>query len=218
MSKIQTAVVIVGTGASLLIASTRDAHAMPPAKSGTPPMSVQPLQRPVDVVTPPEAPRPAPNSIYVEGLGAGLAYSLNYERLVIDDVAVRGGFSYLSMGASASVNGQTSSASATWLSFPITASYIGIRSGKHALELGGGATLTHTSAAASGFGSSASGSGMSALGTTMVGYRIHPVGGAGFHFRVGLMGLFGQGLGLSSPDPTKFGMLPWAYLSLGASF
>jgi hypothetical protein len=223
MSKVQLAVLVVGTGVGLLAVSPRDAHAVPPAKGATPPMSVQPTQRPVDTAAPAQVlqgPRPAPNSIYVEGLGAGLAYSLNYERLVLDELAVRGGFSYMSIGASSTVNGQTVGASATWMTFPITASYLGIRSsnGKHALELGGGATLTYASASASSLGSSAEGSGMGVLGTTMAGYRLHPVDGAGFNFRVGLMGLVGKGLGLSTPDPTAIGFLPWFYLSLGASF
>ena len=58
-----------------------------------------------------EGDHPAPNSIYLEGLGAGLAYSLNYERRVIDDLGVRVGFSYLSVSAGASAGGSSSSAS-----------------------------------------------------------------------------------------------------------
>jgi hypothetical protein len=188
-------------------------------------MSIQPpAPRPVDTAAP-QAPAPrtepklAPNSIYAEGLGAGLAYSLNYERLVVDDVAVRAGFSYMSFGATATTSAGTSSASATFMTFPITASYIGVRAGKHALELGGGATLMSASGSASGIGASSSGSGMGALGTAMVGYRIHPLEGAGFNFRVGAMALMGKGVSLSSSsDPSNFGMIPWFYLSLGASF
>src|SRR5687768_194863 len=45
--------------------------------------------------------KPAPNSVFLEGMGAGLYYSANYERRVIDDLGVRLGFSYLSMSASA---------------------------------------------------------------------------------------------------------------------
>jgi hypothetical protein len=52
----------------------------------------------------------------------------------------------------------------------------------------------------------------------MVGYRLQPVDHAGFQFRVGLMALAGNGLGLSSPDPKTIGILPWGYLSVGASF
>ena len=160
----------------------------------------------------------APNSIYAEGLGAGLAYSINYERVLADLVGVRIGFSYLSVGASATTSDGTSSASSSFLSFPMTASFLGLRAGRHALELGGGITLTHTSASASTLGVNASGSGLDALGTVMIRYRIHPVDGAGFQFRIGAMGLVGRGLSLSSPDPESIGFLPWGYLSLGGSF
>jgi len=224
MIKVQLALMTVGTCA-LVLATTDHAGAAPPTKGATAaPMSIQPTaQRPVDAAAPQmAAPKTemklAPNSIYAEGLGAGLAYSLNYERLVADEVAVRAGFSYMSFGASATANGQTTSASATFMTFPITASYLGVRSGKHALELGGGATLISASGSASGIGASAEGSGFSALGTTMVGYRIHPLEGAGFNFRVGGMAVMGKGVGFNVTDPTAFGVMPWFYLSLGASF
>ena len=165
-----------------------------------------------------ETDKPAPNSIYAEGLGAGLAYSINYERRVIDDLGVRVGFSYLSVGASASAGGSTASSSSTLLTFPITASYLGVRSGKHALELGGGATLAYASAASSGFGTNASGSGITPFGVAMVGYRIHPVDRAGFNFRIGVMALAGNGLSLSKNAGNELGILPWGYISMGASF
>jgi hypothetical protein len=225
MKKVHLALMTVGTCA-LVLAKADRADAAPPAKGATSaPMSIQPTARPVDAAAPQavpmvrEEPKLAENSIYAEGLGAGLAYSLNYERMVADSVGVRAGFSYMSFGASATSGGQTSSASATFMTFPITASYLGVRSGKHALELGGGATMMSASGSASGIGASSSGSGFGALGTAMVGYRIHPVEGAGFNFRVGAMALMGKGVSLSaSNDPTAFGMIPWFYLSLGASF
>jgi hypothetical protein len=157
---------------------------------------------------------PMPNSLYVEGLGAGLYYSLNYERRVIEDLAVRIGFGYVSMSASAG----SSSASSSVLTIPITASYLGIRGVSSGLELGGGATLIYASSTASSGGLTAFSSGMGAVGTVMVGYRYHPAGRAGFNFRVGLMALLGRGLSLSAADPTAFGMLPWGYISMGASF
>lgn len=223
MIKVQLALMTVGTCA-LVLANTTDAAAAPPAKGATAaPMAIQPTARPVDAAAPQAAaprtePKLAENTIYAEGLGAGLAYSLNYERMVAESVGVRAGFSYMSFGASATVGDQTTSASATFMTFPITASYVGVRSGKHALELGGGATLMSASGTASGIGASSSGSGFGALGTAMVGYRIHPVEGAGFNFRVGAMALMGKGVSLSAGDPTAFGMIPWFYLSLGASF
>jgi hypothetical protein len=205
----------LGLGAFVFSASSAFAA---PTTGAPPARSVIAAERPVTVTPPPDNDHPAPNSIYAEGLGAGLLYSINYERMVIDDLGVRAGFGYWSMGASATMDGQTVGASASYLSIPITASYVGVRNRKHSLELGGGATLLHASGAASGFGVTSSGSATTAFGTTMVGYRLHPVGDAGFMFRVGAMALIGKGLSLSAGDPEKIGVLPWLYLSLGASF
>ena len=225
MKKAQLALMTVGTCA-LVLAVSDHADAAPPAKGASAaPMSIQPTARPADTAAPQAAPvartepKLAENSIYAEGLGAGIVYSLNYERMVAESLGVRAGFSYLSVGASATAGGQTTSASATMMTFPITASYVGIRAGKHALELGGGTTLVSASGSGSTVGASASGSGFTAYGNAMVGYRIHPVEGAGFNFRVGAMAIAGKGLSLSTPqDPSAFGVIPWLYLSMGASF
>jgi hypothetical protein len=138
--------------------------------------------------------------------------------MVADEVGVRVGFSYTSIGASATAGGQTANASATFITVPITASYIGIRGRSSSLELGGGTTIAYASGSASGVGASASGSGVMPYGVAMVGYRLHPVDHAGFQLRVGLMAIIGQGLALSNPDPKSLGVLPWGYLSLGTSF
>jgi hypothetical protein len=37
-------------------------------------------------------------------------------------------------------------------------------------------------------------------------------------FRIGATALVAPGLGLQNPDPSHLGVLPWPYLSLGASF
>jgi hypothetical protein len=137
---------------------------------------------------------------------------------VLDNLGVRAGFGYWGSSASATVNGQTMSAGASFLTIPVEVSYIGIRSHKHSLELGGGATLIKTSGSGNGFGVSASDSAFSALGNAMVGYRLQPTGNAGFQFRVGAMALVGKGLGFSATNPDQIGVLPWLYLSLGASF
>jgi hypothetical protein len=195
--------------------------ATPAAAEGTSPTPAAPQATPGPAEAPQapaEGDHPSPNSIYLEGLGAGLLYSVNYERMVIDEVGVRLGFSYMSFGASATANGNTTSASASFLTIPITASYVGIRSGKHSLELGGGTTIAYASGSASGIGASASGAGVMPYGIAMVGYRLHPVDHAGFQLRVGLMAVIGEGLALSNPDPKSLGVLPWGYLSLGASF
>jgi hypothetical protein len=160
----------------------------------------------------------AENSIYAEGLGAAILYSINYERVLADMVALRAGFSYFSASASASDGTTTSSASSTYVFVPITASYLGIRSGKHVLELGAGATMLFLSGSANAAGVSASAGGVVPFGIAMIGYRLHPVDHAGFQFRIGFNALFGQGIGLQNPDPTKIGYIPFPYLSLGASF
>jgi hypothetical protein len=204
-------------GLGAIVLSTSSAFAAPPT-TGQPARSVMPAERPVMAAPPQQEEKPSPNSIYAEGLGAGLAYSFNYERMVLDDLGVRAGFGYWGVGASANVNGQEMGASASYFTVPITVSYIGVRSRKHSLELGGGGTIIHASGSGSGFGVSSSGSVTTAIGTTMVGYRLQPVGNAGFMFRVGAMALVGKGLSLSAGDPEKIGVLPWLYLSLGASF
>lgn len=220
MTKTQLMIVMVGAGAGLLVGTGRDAHAAPPKT----PMSIQPTgPRPVDTAAPATVtPKPkdgemAPNSIYAEGLGPGVFYSLNYERIVTEGLGVRGGFSYLSMSLSAGAGGNTATASSSFMTFPITASYLGLRSGKHGLELGGGATILYASGSGSTGLTSAEGSGMGLLGTAIVGYRIHPIDHAGFNFRVGGMAMVGNGIGFK-PEPGKIGVLPSIYLSMGASF
>jgi hypothetical protein len=157
---------------------------------------------------------PAKNAVFLEGLGPGLLYSVNYERLVVDGLAVRIGFSYLSMSASATSGGTTATASASFFTIPLTATYVGLRG----LEVGGGMTILHTSGSGSSVGVSASGSGFAPLGVALVGYRLHPDNGAGFQFRVGAMAMMGEGLSLSTDNPGGFGVLPWLYLSAGAGF
>jgi hypothetical protein len=215
----------LGVVAALVsIASSRaEAQTPPPA---SPPVAASAAPAPVPAPAPAASgtdgvvdhDHPAPNSIYVEGLGAAIGYSINYERLVLDPLAVRVGFSYLSLSASAGAGTESSSASATYLFFPITASYIGLRSGKHSLELGGGVTLLSLSGSANALGVSSSGAAIVPFGVLMVGYRFHPVDHAGFQFRIGFNALIGEGLGLQNPDPSKLGFIPWPYLSLGASF
>jgi hypothetical protein len=161
--------------------------------------------------------KPAPNSVFLEGLGAGLYYSVNYERRVIDDLGLRIGLGYVSVTASSSAGGTTASSSSKYLTIPISVSYLGIRSRRHGLELGAGMTLSYSSGSVSAGVSSASGSGVTPFGTAIVGYRLHPVGGAGFQFRVGAMALAAKGLGFD-PKPDKFGVLPWFYISFGAGF
>lgn len=157
--------------------------------------------------------RTASNSIFAEGLGPGLLYSLNYERTLGNDFAVRIGTSYMSLGASNSVGG----VSVGFLSVPLVASYLGLSSGNHVLELGVGGIFIHASGEARAGGITLAGAGNTIWGTALIGYRRHPVNG-GFMFRVGMSALVGKGLGFNVFDPAAVGIVPWPYLSLGATF
>lgn len=162
--------------------------------------------------------RTAVNSVFAEGLGPGLLYSLNYERTLENDFGLRVGVSYMSFSGSVSSGaGSLSTASVGWVSVPVVASYLGIASGNNVLELGLGGIFTHASGDATGGGISATGAGNVLWGTAVIGYRRQPVNG-GFMFRVGLSALAGKGLGLSAQDPQKIGVVPWPYISFGSTF
>lgn len=162
--------------------------------------------------------RSATNSFFLEGGGPGLAYSLNYERIFENDFGLRVGFSYLSASGSASAGGTTASGSISLWAVPVLANYVGLSSGNHALELGGGATVVGFSGAGTAGIVAGSGSGSVMLGTAILGYRRQPPSG-GFQFRIGVEALIGKGLSLSDSnrDPDRVGVLPWMYLSLGFS-
>ena len=156
--------------------------------------------------------REAKNAIYLDLAGPGLFYSINYDREIIPDLAVRIGLSYLSVGASASSGADTVSAKFSYLAIPITASYLGIGSKSNMLELGGGPVIMNLSG--SGFVESddadvaAGGSYTTLALTALAGYRHQPEDG-GFVFRIG-----------ASPEKIfgAPGILPWGYMSLGAAF
>jgi hypothetical protein len=160
-----------------------------------------------------EGGREAKNAIYVDLLGPGLFYSINYDRMLTEDLSARIGFSYLSFGASAGDGTGTASASAefSYWAVPVTVSYLGIGSDSNMLEVGGGPVIMNikgsgvveTDETASGAEASATVFAM----TGMVGYRHQPADG-GFVFRVGASPVMAFGAGF----------LPWGYLSLGAAF
>jgi hypothetical protein len=159
-----------------------------------------------------EKEREANNAVYLEGLGAGLLYSVNYER-AFGDFSARVGFSYLGVSASASNASNTagSSASASFITVPITVSYLGIGSVRNIFEVGAGATIMNMGAGASVFGDGNKASGSASLTivrpTVLAGYRYQPEDG-GFFFKVGMSGIVDFGLPV----------LPLPYLSLGGTF
>jgi hypothetical protein len=159
--------------------------------------------------------RNASSSLFIEGGGPGLLYSLNYELLFGDDFGLRVGFSYQSLRPAPSSTGGSGNASPRLITVPILATYLA-SFGSSALELGGGATVVRAEAAASGSGLAVSGPGTTVLGTAIMGYRRQPFDG-GLQLRIGIEALVGKGLALSNPDPNKVGILPWMYVSIGFS-
>ncbi|MET0791974.1 MAG: hypothetical protein ABW061_10680 [Polyangiaceae bacterium] len=155
----------------------------------------------------PEAPpleRQAKNSIYIEGLGPGILYSINYDRN-IGDFAGRVGFSYIGLSARSG----SDEAHASLITVPITATYLGLGSKKHMFEIGGGVTIVHVSAGANSFAVSDSKSENSntlLLGNLVFGYRMQPPEG-GFLLRTGISPIFGGGA-----------FIPLPYLALGGTF
>jgi hypothetical protein len=158
--------------------------------------------------------REAKNAIYVDLLGPGLFYSINYDRVIMDDVSARIGFSYLSLGATVDDGaGTTVSQSFAYWAVPLTVSYLGIGSKDNMFEVGGGGILMNVEGSglveAEGENVDAEGNidtmlfGMTAL----AGYRHQPADG-GFVFRVGM----------SPMMVFSSGFLPWGYLSLGGAF
>lgn len=129
------------------------------------------------------------NAFYVELLGNGGVYSLNYERQLTDSLGLRVGY-------------------ATWTpadvfpfgsldeyqTVPVTVSYL-IGRGQRKLELGGGVTFGERTP-----GNAADGDGSFRTLTAIIGYRSHPR--QGYLFRVGLTPFYsfedGEG---AYPDP-----------------
>ena len=172
-------------------------------------------EEPAPVAVAPVKAEPLPqNSIHVEGLGAGVLFSFNYERLLPKDLAVRVGFAYIGMGGTETDpdTGTTVDVNVGLFSIPITVSWLGLRSSNnvHMLELGLGATVVGLTASASVdiplagslFGAGAT---ATALPHFVVGYRLQA---GAFQFRTGFTPLI-------NPDG---GVVPLPHMSFGASF
>lgn len=152
------------------------------------------------------AERKAKNVVYLELLGSGLLYSVNYERMLSNDMSVRAGFSYWSMSASSGNGQSSSSAKLEVMTAPLLFNYF-VGGRNHQLELGAGGVVVYASASASsGSSSKLSGEGVGVAGTGVVGYRYSPADG-GFVFRAGFTPLVGKG-----------GVLPWGGVSFGGTF
>jgi hypothetical protein len=172
---------------SLGVPGVANAQPAPPE----PPRPAPPEPRPAPPAPPPPESdaRTAENSIFLELLGNGGLYSINYEHLFADSgFGARVGFSYFGISAADS----TSSASVSLITVPVLANYY-IGGVNHKLQLGLGVTIVYLSAASGAFGAGyTSGSGAGVAGTGVIGYRYLPHDG-GFDFGVGFTPLFGAG-------------------------
>jgi hypothetical protein len=150
--------------------------------------------------------RTANNAVFLELLGNGLVYSINYERLFGDsNFSVRLGFSYISIGAS----GGSASSSVSMITIPVMGNYyVGGRN--HKLQLGAGVTFLDFSASA-GSNSTFVGtvSGFAPAPTLAIGYRYIPARG-GFTFFVGFTPFI-----IPGNDKVLF---PWGGMSFGGVF
>lgn len=195
--------------------SAQPAYPSPQSSQGAYPQQVAPGQVthvPIRMVSVRPQPEERMRNVLYGGLfGAGIAYSLNYERLLFPELGIRIGVGYYPDLATetTTLGSTTETRSADLLAIPISVSYLGIGTAASIFELGGGLTaLTLVGDASAGFGDG-SASGTTVLGTLHAGWRYHPVRQSGFMFRIGLMALVGDFAG---------GIFPWLYLSGGLAF
>lgn len=148
----------------------------------------------------------APNLVFLEPLGNGLLYSLNYERIFERwNVGLRGGASYFTWA----VSKHGGSGNLTLVSFPAVASwYAPLWGTKHHVELGLGATVLYLAASTDSTGTKFEGerAGLGVAGTAVIGYRYLPHD-RGFTFGAGFTPLV---------RVSKF--LPWGGFSVGYAF
>ena len=141
-----------------------------------------------------EVPEPARDAFYLELLGNGLFYSMNYDRKFTDHVSGRVGITFI--GATIA---------------PIMANYLA-GNGNHRFEVGIGPMLVSVPEGAEvevdneELEQELEDGGVFVLGTGTFGYRYQPVNG-GFVFRIGLTPILAAG-----------GGLPWAGMSFGYAF
>lgn len=146
------------------------------------------------------APPAARNAVYVELLGNGIVYSVNYDRLITPNVSAR-------VGVSAATAEDGEGDRATIITAPVTASYLWGR-GNSKFETGIGVLVASASLEDLGddldIGDDVGDT--SVLGTATLGYRYQPADG-GFVFRAGLTPIF-----------TTDSFVPWFGVSFGYAF
>jgi len=176
--------------------------ALPPVEVAPPPATSDPG---APAVVPQPAEEAAPNVVFVELLGNGLLYSVNYERrLPAWNLGLRAGASFFTD----KISSASGSGSLVLASFPLVASYF-IGPPRHKLELGLGATILYVGASSDSTGTKYEGSvsGLGIAATAVIGYRYMPRG-RGVTLGAGFTPLLRE---------TK-GFLPWGGVSAGYAF
>lgn len=147
--------------------------------------------------------RTANNALYIELLGAGYIYTVNYERTV-SDFALRAGIGYIAVGRRYDEERES------FLSVPLTATFIGLGSKRHMFEIGGGITIFRFTGGVEGpyveddYGE---GERVVVRFTPVIGYRLQPPEG-GFFLRAGLTPVMARDVILGI----------WPHVGLGATF
>jgi hypothetical protein len=102
----------------------------------------------------------------------------------------------------------TGSGNASWVTIPLTFSYLAGGAGSAKFEVGAGAAFTRISASSStGFGDEIEAGAFVPIGTFIAGLRLAPPGG-GFNFKLGFTPFW-------HPD---IGFFPWGGLAFGVGF
>ena len=140
----------------------------------------------------------AQNSIYVEGGGNALFYSINYDRRFSRHLSGRLGLMVAPGESSAAPADE-----AIVAIIPVMANYL-VGTGSHRLELGGGPVVLAAAANTEAFGEFAD-AGLAGV-TTTFGYRYQPLDG-GFVFRIGV-----------NPFYSDKRLQLWGGVSLGYAF
>lgn len=149
--------------------------------------------------------RDAVDSVYLEVLGNGLLYTVNYERIIPEfHLGLRGGASYFA----GSIDDASGSGKLKFASFPFVASYY-LFGPTHHLQLGLGATVLYLGASTDSTGTKFSGdaAGVGVAITGVVGYRYMPP-----------KGWLDFGVGFTPLVRPSTGLLPWGGIHLGAIF
>ena len=122
------------------------------------------------------------NSVYLELLGNGVFFSINYDRMFSQSIGGRVGFSY------AELDDEDGEGNVFVTFVPVVANYL-VGKGKHKLEIGLGALVVFASRDFFGFGGTSAVDNSGVFGTGTFGYRLQPPDG-GFVFRAGFTPIF----------------------------